>query len=254
MAPTLEPWAMAALVGVGLTAGFLNVVGGGGSLLTMPLLIFLGLPPNTANGTARVAIFVQNAAALWKYRREGQLSAATVRALVPPALLGAAIGAAVASRLPQAGFVSLLGWVMLGAAVLVVASPTARFRRAGEGAEPSLSPLRVWPILLIVGLYGGLVQAGVGYLILAGLTFGLRMSLVEANVLKVVLVFAYTPIALAIFIHGGMVDLWLGLLLSVGQAVGGWLGAAAALSRGERLIRAVLAVAVIASAVKLLWG
>jgi len=248
-----EPWTLAALVGVGLAAGFINVVAGGGSLLTVPLLIFLGLPETVANGTSRVAIFVQNASAITKYRREGRLDGRMLRTLVPPVLVGAALGAFVATRISDATFRAVLVWVMLGCAVFVVFEPKRLYDRAKRGDGPRLGAARVWPTLLVIGFYGGLVQAGVGYLVLAALTLVLGMQLVEANILKVVLVFAYTPIALAIFFADGLVAFVPALALSVGQALGGWLGAAATLRRGERLIRALLVVAVVASAVKLLW-
>jgi hypothetical protein len=116
-----------------------------------------------------------------------------------------------------------------------------------------LSAARVWPTLFLIGVYGGFVQAGVGYLILAGLTLVLRMDLVEANIQKVVLVFAYTPIALGVFFAGGLLAWGPALILTLGQAFGGWLGARETLRRGERLIRVLLIAVVAASAVKLLW-
>lgn len=247
---SLGPLELAMLAAAGLVAGFVNVVAGGGSLLTMPLMVFLGLPEGVANATARVAIFVQNVSAVTRYRRSGQLDLGAVKLLVPPALLGAALGAAVASRMPDTGIRALLGWVMLGCAVLVVWNPrpkTSEVKRAP-------SRLRVWPMMFAIGLYGGLIQAGVGYLLLAGLTFVAGLPLLQANILKVVVVFAYTPIALVVFFTEGKVDLIAATALSIGQAIGGWLGASAALKRGERLIRGMLVVAVVGSAVKLLWG
>jgi uncharacterized membrane protein YfcA len=244
-------WQLGALVSVGVAAGFVNVVAGGGSLLTMPLMIFLGLPETTANGTARVAIFVQNASAVLTYRRAGRLDLARAGPLLLPAILGAAVGAAVASRLSNEGFRDVLGVVMLGCAVLVAVSPGGLFA-AREGHAPRMDALRVWPIMFAVGVYGGAVQAGVGYLILAGLTLGLGLPLIEANILKILVVFAYTPVALVVFFRHGQVDLVAGLALAAGQALGGYLGAKAALRRGERLIRILLLVAVVASALKLL--
>ncbi|MGD8861544.1 MAG: sulfite exporter TauE/SafE family protein [Myxococcales bacterium] len=244
-------WQLFALLSVGVAAGFVNVVAGGGSLLTMPLMIFLGLPETTANGTARVAIFVQNASAVVAYRRAGGLDLSQVKPLLLPAILGAVGGAAIASRLSDEGFRDALGVVMLGCAVLVAASPGGLFA-AGERRAPRMGAMRVWPIMFAIGVYGGAIQAGVGYLILAGLTLGLGLPLVEANILKILVVFAYTPIALVVFFRHGQVDLVAGLALAAGQALGGYLGARAALRRGERLIRILLLVAVIASALKLL--
>ena len=92
-----------------------------------------------------------------------------------------------------------------------------------------------------------------GYLILGGLTLVLGLPLMKANVLKVVLVLTYTPIALVAFLLEGRLDLGFGVLLALGQALGGYLGARAALSRGEGLVRVILIIVVLASALKLLF-
>lgn len=249
---TTEPWMLLALIATGFAAGFVNVIAGGGSLLTVPLLIFLGLPESTANGTSRLAVFVQNAVALLRYRREGRLDLALAARFALPAIAGAAVGAAAATRISDAAFRTVLAWVMLGCALLVAFEPKlARMRRAHTNG-PTPSAARVWPTLFVIGLYGGLVQAGVGYLILAGLTLLLGVDLVEANIQKVAIVFIYTPIAFAVFSSDGLVAWWPAIVLSLGQALGGWIGAQEALRRGERFIRALLVVVVVLSAVKLL--
>jgi uncharacterized protein len=242
---------VAALLCVGVAAGFVNVVAGGGSLLSLPLLIFLGLPATTANGTSRLAILTQSISAVTAFQRAGQVDRQLVLRCSGPALLGASAGAYAATQLANDSFRAILGWVMLGCAAFVVVNPRLG-AAAGAQLQPRLSRAWVWPTLFAIGLYGGAVQAGVGYLVLAGLVSLLRIDLVQANVLKTVLIGLYTPIALAIFLWHGQVDLWLGLVLSAGQALGGWLGAAATLQRGERFIRITLALVVIASGLKLL--
>ena len=244
----LSPWVVAPLlVLAGAAAGFLNVVAGGGSLLTVPLMIFLGVPETTANGTSRLGIIVQSATALAAFRRGGKLEPALVRKLAPPTLLGALLGAYLATQIEGDAFRSLLGWVMLGCGLLVVVDPPA-----ARGRAPRLGALRVWPTMFAIGVYGGMIQAGVGYLILAALTFVLGLELELANVLKSLLIALYMPLAAAIFLWQGHVDLWLALALSIGQALGGWLGAVATLRSGAKLIRIVLAIVVVASGVALL--
>jgi uncharacterized protein len=244
----LSLWIVAPLlVLAGMAAGFLNVVAGGGSLLTVPLMIFLGVPEVTANGTSRLGIIVQSGAALAAFRRSGKLEPQLIRKLAAPTLLGALLGAYLATLIDGAAFRSLLGWVMLGCGLLVVIDPPAV-----RGRQPQLTALRVWPTLFAIGVYGGMIQAGVGYLILAGLTFVLGLELEVANVLKSLLIALYMPLAAAIFLWQGHVDLWLALALSLGQALGGWLGAVATLRSGARLIRIVLAVVVVGSGIALL--
>jgi hypothetical protein len=243
---------IAALLAVGIIAGFVNVVAGGGSLLSLPLLIFLGLPETVANGTSRLAILMQSITAVTAFHRAGRIDRALLARYTPPALVGAVVGAFAASQLADDSFRGILGWVMLGCAGFVAINPQLGSGADGTARAPRSSSLWVWPTLLVVGLYGGAVQAGVGYLALAGLVLLLRVDLVQANVLKTVLVGVYTPIALAIFVWQGQVDLWFGVLLSVGQAIGGWLGAAQTLRRGERFLRFMLALVVLASGLALL--
>jgi uncharacterized membrane protein YfcA len=249
----LEPLAVLALVLTGVAAGFANVVAGGGSLLSVPLLIFLGLPEGVANGTSRIAILAQNVVAMLRYRRQGQLDARLVGRMAAPALLGAGLGAWWATRLDDSSFRSLFGWVMLGCALLIALNPkpaAAADGAAGAGVGPGT--LRVWLVLFGIGLYGGLIQAGVGYLILAALPLWLGCSLVQANVLKVVIVGLYTPIALFVFWRQGQLAFWPGLWLTLGQSLGAWLGVQEVLRRGERLIRVMLVLSVLLGAAELL--
>jgi len=250
-----DPIVIFELFGVGMLAGYLNVVAGGGSLLAMPLLIFLGLPEGVANGTSRVAIFTQALTAIAKYRSAGRLDWGLARVLVPPTLIGAVAGAFAATWVSDALFRSILAWVMLGCAAAVCLEPILlRNRRA---SLPDLHPLpgasKVWPTMLIVGFYGGMVQAGMGYVQLAGLVMVLGLRLTDANIMKMVLVFAYCPLVLTVFVAKGFVHWPFGLIMAVGQALGAWLGASAALRRGENFVRAVLAAAVLLTATKLLW-
>lgn len=232
----------------GTAAGFLNVVAGGGSLLTMPLLIFLGVPETTANGTARIGILVQSATALAAFRRGGRIDYRLVGRLAAPTIAGSLLGAYLGTQISASGFRALLGWVMLGCGLLVVLDPKGGKR----AAEPRLDAWRLWPTLFAVGVYGGMIQAGVGYLILAALTFVLGLELELANVLKSVLIAIYMPLTVLVFLQHGAIDLWLGLALSVGQALGGWLGAIATLRRGAAFVRIMLAVVVVASGAALL--
>lgn len=247
----LDPIEAALILGAGLAAGFINVVAGGGTLIAVPALIFLGLPATTANGTVRIAILAQNAAALFRYHRARAVPWDEVRRWVSPVLCGGLLGAWVGTRLSNEAFSLVFGITMLGVAALVVLRP--RGPAPAEGASPPRPvPLPV-PLLALgaAGFYGGFIQAGSGYLFLAIGTFLLGLPLGRANILKIAFVTSYTPVALLIFAREGQVDLLWGLLLGLGQAVGGWLGAAAALKRGERFIRVVLVGVVVASALKL---
>lgn len=252
MSHTLGPLELLSLGAAGMVAGFANVSAGGGSLLTMPLMIFLGLPEGVANATARVAILVQNASALSRYREAGRLSWRPAVRVAIPGCLGAVVGCVAALHISPALFRTLLGWVTLLCACFVLWPPA---RTVSDDRSKRLPhPLWLWPPLLLVGFYGGLIQAGVGYLILFVLTVVGRTDLVEANILKLVIVGAYTPIAIAVFASKGWVALLPALSLSLGQALGGYAAASLALRKGAVYLRIVLALVVAVTAIKLLWS
>src|SRR4051794_24681338 len=143
-----DPIVIGELFGVGVLAGYLNVIAGGGSLLAVPLLIFLGLPEGIANATSRLAIFMQAATAVTKYRSAGKLDWKLSRGLLPPTLIGASIGAFAATRVSDALFRSILAWVMIACASVVVAEPFLlgrRVRNSSPEPYPQLTLQKVWP-------------------------------------------------------------------------------------------------------------
>ncbi len=241
-----------ALTAGGLVAGFINVVAGGGSLITLPLLIFIGIPPTSANGTLRIAILAQGLVATTRYHRAGVIPWKTVAILVWPVWLGAISGALVASNMADTDFKSMIGWITLVAGG-IVAIDLKKFLADKESQRTMFRRLLFFIALMIVGFYGGLAQAGVGYLFLAALVLAGGYSLVGANILKVVLVMAFTPLAIVVFGINAKIHIGYALILAVGQSVGGHLGAGATLSRGAALIRPVLVVVVVAAAIKLLF-
>lgn len=235
----------------GLVAGTLNVVAGGGSMLTLPVMIFLGLPATVANGTNRVAILAQNVVAVAGFRRHGMWEAGWMRLAAPPALVGAALGTWVAIRIGDLAFQRVLAGAMVAAALWMVWRPL-------KGAEGNRSgpPEEGWRRLLLagafagVGFYGGFLQAGVGFVILA-VTTSAGLDLVRGNALKVLLVLVFTPLALAVFQVSGKVDWGMGLALASGNVLGGLLGVRLTVLKGHEWIRRVVTVTVVLFALRL---
>lgn len=239
------------LFGAGLVAGFVNVVAGGGSLLTLPVLIVLGLPPSVANGTNRVAIVVQNVVAVARFRRDGFHDLKLGLRLSIPAVIGAILGAQVAVITPDEWFKTILAGVML---VVLASLLRNKKRQSTEDSrqEELKHPRWQLPLMFVVGLYGGFIQAGVGYLLLFALSVVGGLSLVRANSLKVIIVGAYMVPSLIVFLVHGKVAWLPALALTAGNGIGGWLGSAFSIKKGDRWIRLVLAVAVLALVGKLL--
>ncbi|MEM9594367.1 MAG: TSUP family transporter [Acidobacteriota bacterium] len=234
------------LFGAGLLAGTLNVLAGGGSFLTLPMLILLGLPPGIANGTNRVGILLQNVGAIWSFNRDNVLDWRSARWAALPATAGAALGTWLALWISDDGFQRILAFLMV---VITLFS----FWTPKPPAEGGTRRGMLAAGFFVVGIYGGFVQAGVGFLILAATTFA-GLDLVRGNAVKVLSVFCFTSLSLAIFASQGRVDWTLGLVLAAGTVLGGVLGARLTVLRGHRWLRAFVTVVVVLFAVKLWFG
>ena len=243
-------WQIPALMLVGVIAGFLNVLAGGGSLLTLPLLIFFGLPAATANGTNRVAIFCQNIFAITGFKRQGVFPIRLALLCTPPALLGSYLGANLAINVDEMLFRRLLAMIMIGVLLFMVFDPMKRFR----SQERPMTPMRTVVLIVSffgVGVYGGFVQAGVGFLIITALLVH-GLDLVRINAVKVLVIFAFTAVALGVFIVHGQVDYVLGLSLAVGNSLGGWIATHYAVKKGHDWIKRFVIVTVLVFALRLL--
>ena len=243
-------WQLPLLFVVGIVAGILNILAGGGSLLTLPLLIFMGLPSAVANGTNRIAIFCQNIFAIRGFSKRGVMPLQMALLCAPPALLGSWIGANLAIDLDDQVFKRVLALIMIGVLIFTALDPMKRFRQ--EDIQ-----FGFWRKSLIVisffgvGIYGGFVQAGVGFLIITALLVH-GLDLVRINAIKVFVIFAYTFVALGVFIYHGQVDYSLGFALAAGTSIGGMIGPKLAVDKGHDWIKRVVSITVLIFALKLL--
>lgn len=234
----------------GVAAGFINVNAGGGSFITLPLLIILGgLPPTAANGTNRIAILVQNLFAMKNFRNHGFKDIRQGIRLGLSAVVGAVIGSSIALEIPEDLFRIILSAVMLLALVIIL-RPIRREsgdHRTEQLRHPGLQIL----MFFFIGIYGGFIQAGTGYLVIFALSVVGGLSLVKTNSLKIIVIAFYMLPSLAVFVIGGEVRWLPGLVLAAGTSVGGWTGTSFAVKKGDRWIKAILAVAIAAMALKM---
>lgn len=248
----LPLWQGLLLVAVGCLAGFLNVMAGGGSLITMPVMVFLGMSGPEANGTNRVALLAQNIAAVAGFFRHGRSEFRRSFTLSLCCLPGAIAGAYYGTKLEGPWFNRVLAVVMVGVMVLMSVKPG--MSRVEQGPVSRRQLVTGHLLMIGAGFYGGFIQAGVGFILMAILGKVLRMDLVRVNMHKVFIVATYTIASLAIFSFGGKV-LWVpGLFLMAGNAAGGWLASHVAVKKGERVIRWILNLCLSGLAVKLLIG
>ena len=229
----------------GLVAGFLNVLAGGGSLLTLPILIFLGLPVAVANGTNRFGIFVQNLAAVGSFRQQGYSDFRTGMAFGVTTVPGAIAGAWLAIRVDETTFRAILAGVL----VLAVVGLLVPARR---GAPPTMwARAFAFVAFLFIGFFGGFIQAGVGFLLMLVLHQLLGLDLVRTNMQKVLIVLVFSLPALAVFVATGNVEWTTAGVLAVGNALGAVAATRVAVRGGERPIRIVVALALVLMAVRL---
>ena len=242
---------MLLLVVVGVVAGILNVLAGGGSLMTLPLLIFMGLPAPVANGTNRIAILCQNVVAVGGFKSKGVFPAKLGLLCTIPALIGSLIGAQLAIDISEELFKQILAAVMIGVILLMIFDPNKRLKVD----EQHMTPLRTTLLVIsffFIGIYGGFIQAGVGFLIMSGLLVH-GLDLVRINAVKVFVVLFYTIIAMAVFIWHDQVNYPLGIALAIGNAAGGWVGSHLAVKKGHDWIKRLVIVVVVVFAIKLVW-
>ena len=244
-------WLYILVVFVGAAAGFINTLAGSGSLLTLPVLIFLGLPANVANGTNRIGILMQSIAAIGGFKQKKVFDWREGIWLTIPAAIGAFIGSMVAVDIDELLMNRIIGVLLVFMFVLLLVKPERWLNPSVSSYGTRLTPLR-FIIFTAIGFYGGFIQVGVGYFLLAGLVLGAGIDLVKANAIKVLITFVFTLLALGVFIYNKQVNYSIGITMGIGNMLGAWVATHVAVKRGAVFIRWFLLICVITFALKLL--
>ena len=236
---------------IGMISGFLNTIAGGGTLIVLPVLIFMGLPGPVANATARVGIFTQNIFAVGGFHSKGvKLPFPYTFYLCLSSLFGGYLGARMAISVPDDLFKKILAVIM----VLVVLNIVFSKKKKEIIPEEQLSTVKqIIGIIgfFLLGVYGGFIQAGIGFLVIALLTRLHHFDLVKTNYIKVFAAIIYTGVAVVTFALAGMIEWKTGLMLAIGQGIGAWFTSRWSVDAGEKWIKRVLVVAVVIFAVRL---
>jgi len=198
-----------------------------------------------------VAIMLQNVTAVAGFRSSGHFEPALGLQLGLPALAGALVGARIAVDISDGVFNAVLAGVMVLVLASIFLKPKPASGRAEE-TQPLTGSRRILltVIFFAIGMYGGFIQAGVGFLIISSLIFLSGYDLVRINAIKVAVILVYTIAALTVFLLGGKVEWGPGLTLAVGNSAGAWLGARFSVAGGEAWIRVILVIAVLVMAVR----
>jgi uncharacterized membrane protein YfcA len=239
------------LIIIGLFAGALNTIAGGGSLITLPFLIFLGLPSTIANGTNRIAILFQTATAVSGFKSKGIMTFPFSLYIGTSALLGSIIGAQIAIDIKGETFNKILSLVMVVVVLLIV------FKKKAHSIEDLAErttgkPLWISVIIFFfIGIYGGFINAGIGFIMLLVLPIVNKLSLVKSNATKVTVAFIYTSVAVLIFILNDKINWKYGLILAVGNSLGAWIASRYSVKKGDSFIKTALLIIVSAMSLKL---
>lgn len=246
-APDLTPLRLAAIVAVAAVSGVMNSIAGGGTLLTFPALVALGIPPLVANATSTVALWPGAVGSMWGYRRQLAGVRRWAIGFALPSLVGGGIGAILLERTPPARFDAIVPWLVLGATGLFIAQkPLMRWVARRDSRAPEMDdsqrtsthpPGWVLAFQLVVSVYGGYFGAGVGILMLAALGFMGLSNIHRMNGLKNWGGLCMNGVAAALFIFGGLVSWPVAIAMAVGATVGGYSGSRLAQRVPQQLVR-----------------
>jgi len=240
-----------AVILAGLAAGFINTLAGSGSLITLSLMSFLGIPLDIANGSNRVGVLFQNITGIGSFQQKGLIDWRGGLMLAVPASIGSFVGARIAADLNEEVLSIILGIIMIVMLIVILVNPKRWLEGTLEEFEgrPSLIQLVAF---FLIGVYGGFIQAGVGIFLLAGLVLNAGYNLVRANAVKLLINMIFTAVALAVFVMNDQVNWQIGILLAIGNIAGAWIAARMAVERGAEFVRYVLIAVVVVSAMRFL--
>ena len=238
------------LIIVGFFAGIINTLAGGGSLFTLPVLIFLGLPPSVANGTNRIVIVIQSLGGTLGYQSKKINTFPFPIYLGVTASIGSLIGAQIALQLDGAIFNRILAVIMLIVGLLILIRQNSL---SSNLPERLTGKYLIYAVLgfFIIGIYGGFINAGIGIVIMIFLNRLNRLSLVKTNATKVLVVMIYSTVALIFFAFNDAVNWKLGLLMALGTLFGAWWASRWSVRKGDRVIRIAMLLTIFIMSIKL---
>ncbi len=236
----------------GIICGIINTLAGSGSLISLPILMFIGLPPHVANGTNRIGIFFQNVVSTLNFKKQKVLDVQMGWKVAIPSIIGSISGAFIVLELNERAVEVAVGVVLFIMLIPLFLKPRM-WLHGTHPEELSSNYILRFLIFFFIGAYGGFIQAGVGIFLLSALVLNAGYDLVKANALKVFINLIFTPFALAVFIYKGQIDIVAGIVLAVGNSIGAYFASKYAVSWGPQFVKYVLIVVILGAGTKLLF-
>jgi len=238
------------LVVAGILVGFINTLAGGGSVISLSILIMLGLPATVANGTNRIAIGLQNLAAVSSFKQQKVLEWKKSVYLAIPTLLGSLAGAEIAVDINEKVFEVAIGIIMIIMLIFILFKPQNYIYGKAEIREKKLH-WKNYIIFFFIGIYAGFIHMGVGYFLLAGIVLGAGFDLVKSNAIKVLIILLYTPFTLIIFFINQQISWKYGVILGVGSMIGALIASRMAVKKGVNFVKWVIVIVVLVTSAKM---
>ena len=232
----------------GIIVGFINTLSGGGSVITLPLLMFIGLDISVANGTNRIGILLQTITGILTFRKQKILDLKRGLLLSVPVILGALTGTSIAVEVPSYLLEKIIGIIFIILIVIIITQPKKWNKTIMYGEENIKIKKYHYFILFLIGIYGGFIQAGVGIFMLFVLVSLIGYDIIKANALKLFLTFIFTPFAIIIFWQNEQIDWGIGFILGAGSIIGAFVAAKSAIKIGEKKIKWLVIAMVLFSA------
>ena len=220
----MDPSEVGILIVAGFFCGILNTLAGFGSIISLAVYMdVLNIPGHIANATNRVNILASSNIAAFTFYKNGKLKISGDIAYIIITLLGAIVGAIIASYVNDEQFRVAFKYLLIPILLLLISNPK-KFLYVEEG-EQSASAWIILPLLFIIGIYAGFIQAGFGILFLMILVMLGRYNLIRSNALKIAVVAIYTFFVLGWFWWKGLIQWVPGLTMAIGQSIGGYITA-----------------------------
>ena len=232
------------LIIAGLMVGFINTLAGGGSVISLSVLMLMGLPAPVANGTNRIAIGIQTLTATATFRKKKVLDLKKGSLLGIPAVIGSIIGAWIAIDINEATFEKAMAVIMLVMMVFIIYNPKKLLQGRQDLIDKKVTPFQ-WILFFFLGIYGGFIHVGIGYLLLASLVLNAGYDLVRANAVKVLIVLMYIPFSFLVFLYYGEVNWIYGLVMTIGNVVGAYIASHLAVEKGINFVKWVIVIVII---------
>ncbi|MFA8299162.1 MAG: sulfite exporter TauE/SafE family protein [Hyphomicrobiales bacterium] len=227
------------LIIAGGLVGFINTLAGGGSIISLSALMFLGLSPTMANGTNRIAITIQTLTASASFKKKKVLDTKKALKVAIPEIIGSIIGAYFAVDIPENIFKYIMGGILL-VLLIVILIGKKEYLHGREELVSGKVKLKHYILFFFIGIYGGFIHVGIGYFLLAAIILGLGYDLVKANAIKVFLVLLYAPFTLAVFLIEGQINWTYGLTMTIGSVIGAYIASHLAVKKGVEFIKWVI--------------